>query len=257
MKYTFDGLVNIMEKLRRPGGCPWDAEQTHESIKKCMIEETYEVIDALDSGDMTKVYDELGDLLLQVVFHAQIAKDNGDFDINDVIGAICRKLIRRHPHVFGEEKAGTAEEVLDRWDEIKKEEKEEKSGAEGLKSVPASLPALMRAQKVQEKAAKVGFDWDSIDGALDKVREETAELEEAEKKGENMKEELGDLLFSVVNVARFLGVDAEEALFETTNKFVSRFSEVERMARESERNLSEMTLDEMDVLWEKAKKRKR
>lgn len=254
MKYSFDDLVEIMEKLRRPGGCPWDAQQTHESIKKCMIEETYEVIEALDNGDMTKVYDELGDLLLQVVFHAQIAKDNGDFDIDDVTNAICTKLIRRHPHVFGDEKLATAEDVLNKWDDIKKHEKGEKSTTETLKSVAVSLPALMRAQKVQEKAAKVGFDWDDVRGAIDKVREETKELEEAIENDTNKEEELGDLLFSAVNVSRFIGVNSEEALYKTINKFVARFSHVERMANEQGRALFEMSLEEMDMLWEKSKK---
>lgn len=254
MGYSFDDLVDIMEKLRRPGGCPWDAEQTHESIKKCMIEETYEVIEALDSGDMVKVYDELGDLLLQVVFHAQIAKDNGDFDIGDVTNAICTKLIRRHPHVFGDEKLTTSEDVLDKWDDIKKHEKGEKSTTETLKSVAVSLPALMRAQKVQAKAAKVGFDWRDVSGALDKIHEETRELEEAIEKDTNKEEELGDLLFSVVNVSRFIGADSEEALYKTINKFVARFSHVESMANEEGRALSDMSLEEMDRLWEKSKK---
>lgn len=254
MGYSFDDLVDIMEKLRRPGGCPWDAEQTHESIKKCMIEETYEVIEALDSGDMVKVYDELGDLLLQVVFHAQIAKDNGDFDIGDVTNAICTKLIRRHPHVFGDEKLTTSEDVLDKWDDIKKHEKGEKSTTETLKSVAVSLPALMRAQKVQAKAAKVGFDWRDVSGALDKIHEETRELEEAIEKDTNKEEELGDLLFSVVNVSRFIGADSEEALYKTINKFVARFSHVESMANEEGRALSDMSLEEMDRLWDKSKK---
>ncbi len=254
MGYSFDDLVDIMEKLRRPGGCPWDAEQTHESIKKCMIEETYEVIEALDSGDMVKVYDELGDLLLQVVFHAQIAKDNGDFDIGDVTNAICTKLIRRHPHVFGDEKLTTSEDVLDKWDDIKKHEKGEKSTTETLKSVAVSLPALMRAQKVQAKAAKVGFDWRDVSGALDKIHEETRELEEAIEKDTNKEEELGDLLFSVVNVSRFIGADSEEALYKTINKFVARFSHVESMANKEGRALSDMSLEEMDRLWDKSKK---
>lgn len=252
-KYTFDDLLKIIARLRAKDGCPWDAEQTHDSIKKCMVEESYEVIEAIESGDMSKVYDELGDLLLQVVFHAQIAKENGEFDIDDVTNAICKKMIRRHPHVFGDVKVKNSDEVLDNWDEIKKEEKGESKTSETLKSVSAYLPALMRAQKVQKKAAKVGFDWDGIDGALGKVREETDEFEEAVKNGSNKEEELGDLLFSVVNTARFADVDAEEALTKATKKFISRFEKMEDKISDEGKRLENLSLDEMDMFWEKVK----
>lgn len=254
MKYSFNDLISIMEKLRGLGGCPWDAKQTHQSIKKCMIEETYEVVEALDTGNMKDVYDELGDLLLQVVFHAQIAKENEDFDINDVTNAICAKLIRRHPHVFSDEKIQTADEVINRWDEIKKVERKQKLTSETLESVAVCLPSLMRAQKIQSKASKTGFDWPDVNGALDKIHEETSELEEAIKKGTNIEEELGDLLFSVVNVSRFIGVDSEEALYKSINKFISRFSKMETMAKEKGEQLSNMSLSQMNNFWNEIKK---
>lgn len=252
-KYSFDDLLRIIARLRAKDGCPWDAEQTHDSIKKCMVEESYEVIEAIESGDMSKVYDELGDLLLQVVFHAQIAKENGEFDIDDVTNAICEKMIRRHPHVFGDVKVNNSDEVLDNWDEIKKEEKGEKKMSETLKSVSAYLPALMRAQKVQKKAAKVGFDWTDISGALGKVREETDELEEAVKNNSNKEEELGDLLFSVVNTARYADVDAEEALTKATKKFILRFENMEDAVLDEGKRLEELSIDEMDSFWDKIK----
>ena len=252
-KYNFDDLCRIIERLRGKGGCPWDAEQTHESIKKCMVEEAYEAVEAIESGDMSKVYDELGDLLLQVVMHAQIAKESGEFDMDDITNAVCTKMIRRHPHVFGDTKVKDSDEVLDNWEEIKKAEKGESKASESLESVAHSLPALMRAQKVQKRAAKVGFDWADVSGAIDKVKEETAELEEAVKNGTNTEEELGDLLFSVVNVARFVKADSEEALTQSTRKFISRFAKMEDVVLKSGKRLEDLSLDEMDGIWDKIK----
>ncbi len=250
--YNFEDLVNIIAKLRAPGGCPWDAEQTHESIKKNLIEEAYEALEAIDTGKGEVMADELGDLLLQIVFHAQIGKDNGEFDINDVTTAVCEKMIRRHPHVFGNVKADTSDEVLKNWDEIKKQEKKLSDVSGTLKSVSSYLPALMRASKVQDKAAKVGFDFKDATGALSKVREETEEVREALATGKNVEEEIGDLLFAAVNVARLAGITSEQALTLTTEKFISRFEYVEQNAP---RPLAEMELAEMDRLWEESKKR--
>lgn len=255
-KYNFGDLVKIMEKLRAPDGCPWDREQTHESLKKYMIEETYEVIEAIDGGESAKIADELGDLLLQIVFHAQIGRERGEFDINDVTQAICEKMIRRHPHVFGSTSVNNSEEVLTAWDEIKKEEKGEKSVTDTLNSVSRYLPALMRAQKVQHKASKVGFDWEDVWGAMDKIEEETKELCEAVKKGEGFEEEIGDLLFAVVNAARFLGVNPEQALTNTTGKFINRFSYIEENAQKYGKSLDKLTIKEMDDLWNEAKFKK-
>ena len=253
MKYTFEDLKDIMKKLRGEGGCPWDAEQTHQSIKDCLIEEAYETAEAIDSGVDVKMYDELGDVLLQVVFHAQIASDEGRFDIDDITNAICTKMIRRHPHVFADGNAKTSDEVLEKWDEIKKQEKGEENAADTLMSVSSYLPSLTYAKKVQKKASKVGFDWDSWAEPLEKVSEETQELKTALKEGTNVEEELGDLLFSAVNVSRFAGVDPEEALRKTTKKFINRFKMVENMAKEEGKSLENMSLEEMDKLWDKAK----
>jgi len=253
MKYTFEDLKDIMKKLRGEGGCPWDAEQTHLSIRDCLIEEAYEAAEAIDSGKDEKIYDELGDVLLQVVFHAEIAAERGGFDIDDVTNAICTKLIRRHPHVFADTKADTSEEVLVNWDKIKMEEKGESSTADTLSSVSSYLPSLTYARKVQKKAAKVGFDWDSVSGAMDKVFEEAKELQEAIENKSNVSEELGDLLFSVVNVSRFVDVDCENSLKSATKKFIDRFTKLENMAKAEGKELENMTLSEMDELWEKAK----
>ena len=250
--YTFDDLVNIIEKLRAPGGCPWDAEQTHESIRKNLIEEAYEALEAIDTGKGEVMADELGDLLLQIVFHAQIGKDEGEFNIDDVTTAVCEKMIRRHPHVFGDVKADTSEEVLRNWDEIKKKEKSLSDVSGTLKSVSSYLPALMRASKVQDKAAKVGFDFDDALMALNKVTEETAEVKDALVNGGDIEEEIGDLLFAAVNVARLAGITSEQALTRTTEKFISRFEYVEKNAPAP---LTQMSLAEMDKLWEESKKR--
>ncbi|MGE4282582.1 MAG: nucleoside triphosphate pyrophosphohydrolase [Clostridia bacterium] len=254
-QHTFQELLDIMELLRSEKGCPWDREQTHESLKKYLIEETYEVLEALDSGDKHKFADELGDLLLQIIFHAQIGKEAGTFDVNDVISIICQKMIDRHTHVFGKEKADTADEVLNNWDEIKKKEKGFENHTQVLKDISTYLPALMRSYKVQQKAAKVGFDWEDVSDAIEKVREEIKEIEQVYKTEDmgKIEEEIGDLLFAAVNVARFLKVDPELALTGTIKKFINRFEYIEKNCSRFDKNMEEMTLIEMDLLWEEAK----
>lgn len=255
-RYNVADLIDIVEILRSPEGCPWDREQDHKSIRRDFLEETYEVIEAINKNDKELLLEELGDVLLQVVFHTQIEREQGTFELSDVADGICKKMIERHPHVFGEVKADTSAEVLENWDVIKKRTKKQKSQTESMLSIPREFPALMRADKVQKKAAKVGFDWDNADGAFDKVAEELAELKAAVANGDkdNMREELGDLLFSVVNVSRFIGVDSEEALTGSTDKFIDRFSKVEKMADEKGMNMKETELEELDKLWDLAKK---
>lgn len=254
--YNVADLIDIVEILRSPEGCPWDREQDHKSIRRDFLEETYEVIEAINKNDKELLLEELGDVLLQVVFHTQIEREQGNFELSDVADGICKKMIERHPHVFGEVKADTSEQVLENWDVIKKRTKKQKSQTESMLSIPREFPALMRADKVQKKASKVGFDWDNVDGAFDKISEELAELKTAVANGdeENMREELGDLLFSVVNVSRFIGVDSEEALTNSTDKFIDRFSKVEKMADERGMNMKETDLSELDKLWDLAKK---
>lgn len=254
-KYTIDDLLKIMERLRQPNGCPWDMAQTHQSIKKSMIEETYEAIDALDFGDDKAFANELGDVLLQVVFHAQIAKERNAFDFDDILKEICTKLITRHSHVFGEDNAGNEEEALLNWEKNKKKEKNIKTYTGVLSDVPNYLPALMRAEKIQKKARGFGFDWDNIDDVYKKVYEEIDEIKEAceENDESHIREEYGDLLFSVVNLGRFLGTDPETALSAASNKFITRFSKVEEKANEQNLNISEMSLEELDKLWNSVK----
>lgn len=248
----FHHLTVIMEKLRAPDGCPWDREQDHKTLKQYLIEEAYEVLEAIDLNDVDKLTEELGDVLLQVVFHAQIAREKGEFDIGDVIEGICRKLIDRHPHIFGDKKVKDSGEVADNWEAIKKAEKGFTNYAQVLKAIPSNLPALMRSYKVQQKAALVGFDWDRWEDAMAKLDEELAELKAACGSGseEEIHEEMGDLLFAVVNVCRFLGVQPELCLKAATDKFIKRFEHMESMA---DRPLEEMALSEMDVLWNRAK----
>ncbi len=253
--YDINDLVDIVEILRSPEGCPWDREQDHKSIRRDFLEETYEVIEAINKDDRDLLLEELGDVLLQVVFHTQIEREKGSFELSDVADGICKKMIERHPHVFGNVNAETSEQVLENWDVIKKQTKKQKSQTESMLSIPREFPALMRADKVQKKAAKVGFDWDSVDGAFDKVSEELAELKEAVLMGaqDNVHEELGDLLFSVVNVSRFVGVDSEEALTGATDKFIDRFGKVEQMATDRGLDMKETSLEELDKLWDEAK----
>lgn len=254
-KKDFQDLLDIIETLRNPGGCPWDREQTHESLKSALLEECYEVIDAIENEDEDALIEELGDVLLQVVFHASIGKEDGYFDIMDVIGGISNKMINRHPHVFGNEEANTSEQVLVNWDEIKKEEKGIKTLTEEMQNIAKSLPAATRAYKVQKKAKKVGFDWDDVNCAMDKVKEELNEIKEVYNCEDKsiIEGEVGDLLFACINVARFLEVDGELALDKTIKKFIKRFSYIENEAIKNNKNLKDMTLEEMDKLWEEAK----
>jgi MazG family protein len=250
----FARLVEIMARLRAPGGCPWDREQTFDTIKHYLLEETYEVMDAIDAKDWPELADELGDLLLQVVFFAQMASEAGYFDVADSVRAINSKLIRRHPHVFGEAEARTAEDVVRRWDEIKAEEKPRPKGL--LAGVPRSLPALVEAQKIAAKAAGAGFDWENIDQVFDKMHEELAELEAARETSnkDEIEGEIGDLLFVIVNIARFLKVDPEQALRKTNGKFRRRFAHVEEGLAAQGRTLPEATINEMEALWQASKK---
>lgn len=259
----FDRLVKVIATLRKK--CPWDKEQTHETLKPYMVEEVYEAIEAIDSGDRQKLCEELGDMLLHIVMHAEMAREEKAFDINDVAKMIADKMVRRHPHVFGEKKAKKLSEIWERWEEIKKTEAG-KTGKSILDSVPRSLPALYRADKVQRRAARVGFDWDKVAGALGKVREETEEIQEVlnTKKGKRsratrarLKEELGDLLFAVVNVTRKAEIDAEEALQAATSKFARRFGEIEKRAAEKGVKVKELGLKYMDRVWEEVKKNER
>ena len=256
--YTIDDLVLIMKILRSKDGCPWDIEQTHQSIRQNFIEETYEVIEAIDKEDTNLLKEELGDVLLQVVFHSEIESEVGNFTIDDVASDICKKLIVRHPHVFSNVEASTTNEVINNWDKIKMQTKSQTTQTQVLQSVSKSLPSLMRSQKVQQKASKVGFDWDNIDGAIDKVYEEIEEVKEAYTKGdeEHCQEELGDLLFAVVNVSRFVGVDSEKSLYKACDKFIDRFSQVETMAKDRNINIKDASLDELNSLWDEAKKYK-
>lgn len=254
-KYNFYDLVKIMKALRGEGGCAWDREQTHESIKKNLIEETYETIEAINKKSPEMLCEELGDMLMQVVFHAQMEDELGHFDIDDVADGNCKKLVERHPHVFGEVKADTVDDVLTTWDAVKRKTKGQKTTSDAIDSVPRELPALMRADKIQSKASKAGFDWQEVDGALDKLIEEIGELKEAiaHRNADEIKDELGDVLFSAVNVSRFVDVDAEEALTDSTDKFVSRFKKVEKMAGERNIDMKSSELSVLDGLWDEAK----
>jgi len=258
MSIHFDRLVDIMSRLRSEDGCPWDREQTRESLKPYLIEETYETLEAINSGDETHIMEELGDLLLQIVFHAQLAKESDSFDIHQVCEGICEKLIYRHPHVFGEINAESPAQALANWERKKRTEKRNSARQSALDGVPKTMPGLLRAMRLQSKAASAGFDWERAGEALDKVDEELEELREACEKGDrdHVEEELGDLLFSLVNVSRWLKVNPEEALTKTTRKFVERFGYIEKQAAESGKTLDEMTLPEMEELWNEGKKTK-
>ena len=248
-KYTMEDLLHIVKILRSPEGCPWDREQDHKSIRTCLLEETYEAVEAIDTDNSSLLKEELGDVLLQVVFHSELEEEQGRFDFSDVVDGIAKKMVERHPHVFGDAVAETSDDVLVNWDEIKKRTKSHKSQSDVLKSVSPALPALMRSAKVQQKAAKVGFDWPDVEGALSKVEEELGELKEAIRNGgeESRREELGDLLFSVVNVSRFLKVEPEQSLTEACNKFIRRFSQVEELAKERGVDMGSATLEELST----------
>jgi MazG family protein len=261
----FEALVAVQARLRAPNGCPWDREQTHDTLRPYLIEEAYEVLDALDSGDANNIAGELGDLLLQVVFHAQLGAEQGRFDIADVIEHIHNKMIRRHPHVFGKVKADTAAQVLKNWEQLKAEERRE--GKRGkpesdeekhesvLNGVPRTLPALLEAHQLTRRAANVGFDWKDIDGILEKLTEEIAEFRQALASDNRARreDELGDLLFVCVNLARFLGLDSEIALKKANRKFSARFREMERLAAGRQLKISGLSADQWEELWIEAK----
>ncbi|HOE62581.1 MAG TPA: nucleoside triphosphate pyrophosphohydrolase [Candidatus Sumerlaeota bacterium] len=256
---AFERLIDIMKRLIEPGGCPWDREQTHESLKPYLIEESYEVCEAIDRGDFDDLKEELGDVALQIVFHAELARRAGRFDIHDVLNGICNKLVSRHPHVFSNGGAKTSTEVLARWEEIKKVEKSAKKKDRKpsvLDGIPREMPALAYACRIQERAANVGFDWDKTEDVRAKVIEEWQELEEALKSGdaEMIDEEFGDLLFAIVNYSRFAGINPEQSLRKTIMKFQDRFRHIEKRAEEQAKKISEMSLSEMDVFWNEAKK---
>lgn len=255
-KYTTDDLRDIMARLRGENGCPWDRAQTHQSIKKSMIEECYEAIDALDSGDDRAFANELGDVLLQVVFHSRLAEERGAFDFDDVVNEICTKLITRHTHVFGKDKAVSAEEALGQWEKNKKKEKNLDSYTAMLEDVPHYLPALMRSEKIQKKAGSIGFDWSETSQVYEKVTEELDELKEAcgARDDAGIEEEYGDLLFSVVNLGRHLGVTPEISLTKASDKFIKRFERMEKEAARDKLDLADAEPEQLDILWERAKK---
>jgi tetrapyrrole methylase family protein / MazG family protein len=255
-RYDVNDLKKLVSILRGPGGCPWDAEQTHESIRRNFLEEAYEAVEAIDEGNSTHLCEELGDVLMQVIFHSDIEADAGRFVLEDVADMTVRKLLSRHPHVFGDVTVSGSDEVLRNWDIIKRIEKKHETVADALDAVAKSLPGLWRAEKIQKKAAKVGFDWPDISGALDKLCEELGELRDAVKTGlhtANAAEELGDLIFSAVNVARFLDVDPEDAVNAASDKFTTRFRHLEKAAASQGKHLEDMPLKELDALYENAK----
>lgn len=251
--YTWKDLVEVMARLRR--GCPWDREQTHESLVPYLIEEAYEVVDAVEAHSDGDLCEELGDLLLQIVFHAQLATERGKFSIADVVDGLSNKMIRRHPHVFGDQAVASVADVWQNWDQLKSLEPAAKTRESRLDGIPRGLGALQRGQKMQDKAARVGFDWPSVDGVRAKLAEEIAELERARRDGDarGVREEVGDLIFTVVNLARALGVDAESAMRDANDKFYRRFSYMERRAQSEGRSLGELSLDELEELWQLAK----
>jgi len=262
MATTLDGvvrLVEVMRRLRAPGGCPWDREQTLQTLKPCLLEETYELLEAMDGDDLALHVEELGDVLLQVVFQCAIREEEGLFAFDDVAAALADKLVRRHPHVFGEATANSSGEVLRNWEAIKQTEKGKKPDRSAIDGVPATLPALLKAQRTQAKAARVGFDWKDASGPTEKIAEELAELREAVASGDKqaVADEVGDLLFSVVNTCRFIDVDAEGALEAANKKFSRRFREVERRVRAQGRALKDCTLAEMDAVWDAVKAEER
>jgi len=257
MKDNLPALIALMAKLRSQDGCPWDRKQTTESLKPFLIEECYEVLDALDEGSSEKIREELGDLLFQIVFHARIAEEQGLFTLQDVISTNIEKMTRRHPHVFGDARLITDKEVLSNWEEIKKKEKGYEQRKSILEGVPHHLPSLLRAHSIQERAARVGFDWSRIDDALPKLDEEISEFKESLKQenASGIEEELGDIFFMLVNISRFLGVNPENALRKTISKFIQRFRFIEESAVDAGKSLSDMSLDEMEELWQKSKEK--
>ncbi len=253
--YDINDLISIITLLRAPDGCPWDRAQTHNSIKKNFIEETYEVIEAINKHSIAGMREELGDVLMQIMLHCEMERELGNFDFSDVCNELCEKLIVRHPHVFGDVKAENEAQALQSWDNAKQQTKGIKSQYQSMMSVARELPALMRAEKVQSKAAKVGFDWHDKEGAFDKISEEINELKIAAEHSNQseIEDEFGDVLFSFVNTSRFLNLDSEEALTKATDKFISRFKIVEELANEKGISMKASSLEELDLLWDKAK----
>ncbi len=254
-RYNMQDLIRIMKILRSDEGCPWDREQTHQSIRKNFVEETYEVCEAIDTQDVELLKEELGDVLLQIVFHTEMEQEQGAFDFDDVCTGICKKLVLRHPHIFSDVKVNDSAEVLQNWDAIKKKEKGQESFAQTLQGVSKALPSLMRSAKVQQRAARAGFDYPNVQWAMIDLRSEVEELSEAiaQQDKANCVEELGDLLFSAVNVARFIGTDAEESLSQSCEKFIARFAKVEALANEQGIDMKSSSIEELDKLWKKAK----
>lgn len=256
MEYNVKPITDVMNTLLGENGCPWDKEQTHESLRKNLLEEAHEVVEAIDSNDMVHLKEELGDVLLQVVFHAKLAEQEGQFNLNDVVDAITEKMIRRHPHIFADVKADDAETVLTNWEEIKKKEKAGKGETESksiMSKLPPTLPALMKAEKVQQKAHRVGFDWDDIEGPKAKIVEELDEIDAAMRGDGDVEEEVGDLLFSAVNLARFAKVDPEQALNRSVQKFVTRFQAMEAKIMLDKKEFAQYTLEELDEIWDACK----
>ena len=251
--YGYEDLLQVIHILRSPDGCPWDKVQTHQSIRREFLEETYEAVEAIDLNDVAMMREELGDVLMQVIFHADIESDAGHFTMDDVCDEITKKMIYRHPHVFGTVQADTTEEVLVNWEALKRKEKHQDTAAATLDAVARTLPQLWRAEKVQKKAAKAGFEWPDIQAAMGKLDEEVGELHEAVREDSNISEELGDVLFAAVKVARFAGVDPETALNDTCEKFIRRFQQMEEAARQGGHELGDLSLDEMTELWNQAK----
>jgi len=251
-----DKLVDILKTLRGPDGCPWDKEQTHQSLLSCMVDETYEFIEAAENGDNEHMKEELGDVLLQIGFHAQLASEENKFTLEEVIADLNSKMIRRHPHVFGSTNVENRDQVIRNWIDIKKSEKKESKDDSALSNIPPGLPALFRAEKMQRKAARVGFDWDNMKPVLDKVEEEFSEFREALEMGntKHAEEELGDILFALVNVARHKKICAEEALRGTIKKFEKRFKYIEQSFKKQKKDINEATLEQMDLLWEESKR---
>lgn len=254
-RYTFEEFMNIITRLRSKDGCPWDREQTHESLKPCLLEECYETFEAIDQKDSENLCEELGDILLQVALHSVIAKEQGEFDIDDVISAEAEKMIRRHPHVFGDVKVGDSEEVVRNWEEIKKKEKRKENISEELLEIPKAFPSILRAEKIQKKASKAGMDFASCEEVLNKVYEELEELKESIETGDisNISEEFGDVLFTMINLSRFLQLNAENSLTNASNKFINRFVDVFALAESRGQDLCELTPVELDALWREVK----
>ena len=252
----FVKLLDIMDRLRGENGCPWDLEQDHKTLLPYIVEETYETVEAIEDECPHKLSEELGDVMLQIVFHSRIGKETGTFDVGDVLDSINEKMIRRHPHIFGDTKVNSSKEVLQNWEEIKLKEKSHTKRESLMDGVPRDLPALLKARRLQERAAQVGFDWPEIDGVIDKIEEEIGELRGAlrTKDRDKIMDELGDLLFALVNVGRWLSINPEEALRHTSKKFIRRFKYIENFAKENKMDLNKMDVWDMEEIWKDAKK---